>query len=77
LADGGDLAVVVLALALDGDLVDRPAADVAALMMPRCSAIGFAPAARCRVPLVKIASERTVAVVVPSPALSETFLATS
>ena len=42
-----------------------------ALSMPRFSAIGSAPAARALRPSLKIASARTVAVVVPSPAASE------
>src|SRR5678816_3645135 len=45
--------------------------------MPRCNAIGFAPATTIRKPSRKIAWARTVAVVVPSPATSEVFEATS
>ena len=48
-----------------------------ALSMPRFSAIGSAPAARALSPSLKIASARTVAVVVPSPAASEVLLAAS
>src|ERR1041384_6176478 len=48
-----------------------------ALSMPRLSAIGFAPAATVFTPSRKIACARTVAVVVPSPATSEVFEATS
>jgi hypothetical protein len=45
--------------------------------MPRFKAIGFAPAATVFTPSRKIACARTVAVVVPSPATSEVFEATS
>src|SRR5438128_1599855 len=45
--------------------------------MPRCSAIGLAPAATVFNPSRKIDCARTVAVVVPSPATSEVFDATS
>src|SRR5674476_1700269 len=48
-----------------------------ACSMPRLSAIGFAPAATLRRPSRTIAWARTVAVVVPSPATSSVFLATS
>ena len=45
--------------------------------MPRFSAIGFAPAATAFTPSRKIACARMVAVVVPSPAMSEVLEATS
>src|SRR6266404_1154277 len=45
--------------------------------MPLCRAIGFAPATTIRKPSRKIACARTVAVVVPSPATSDVFEATS
>ena len=45
--------------------------------MPRFRAIASAPAARALRPSLKIASARTVAVVVPSPATSEVLLAAS
>ena len=45
--------------------------------MPRLSAIGFAPAATLRRPSRTSAWASTVAVVVPSPAMSSVFLATS
>src|SRR5437879_11067259 len=45
--------------------------------MPRFMAIGLAPAATVFTPSRKIAWARTVAVVVPSPATSEVFEATS
>src|SRR6266436_2353637 len=45
--------------------------------MPRCRDIGFAPAATFFTPSRKIACARTVAVVVPSPAVSLVFTATS
>ena len=48
-----------------------------AFSMPRLSAIGFAPAATLRRPSRTMAWARTVAVVVPSPATSSVFLATS
>ncbi len=48
-----------------------------AFSMPRRSAIGFAPAATLRRPSRTSAWARTVAVVVPSPATSSVFLATS
>ena len=45
--------------------------------MPRFRAIGLAPAATAFTPSRKIACARMVAVVVPSPATSEVFEATS
>ena len=45
--------------------------------MPRLSSIGLAPAATFLAPSRKIAWASTVAVVVPSPAMSEVLLATS
>ena len=48
-----------------------------AASMPRFSAIGFAPAVTLFTPSRKIACARIVAVVVPSPAMSEVFDATS
>ncbi len=48
-----------------------------ALLIPRASAIGSAPAAIILRPSRKIASARTVAVVVPSPATSFVLLAAS
>ena len=45
--------------------------------MPRLRAIGLAPAATLRSPSRTIAWARTVAVVVPSPATSSVFFATS
>ena len=48
-----------------------------AFSMPRFSAIGLAPAATLRRPSRTSAWARTVAVVVPSPATSSVFLATS
>ncbi len=50
---------------------------VTALSMPCFSAIGSAPADRVPRPSLKIASARTVAVVVPSPAESEVLDAAS
>ncbi len=48
-----------------------------AFSMPRFSAIGFAPAATLFTPSRKMHWARIVAVVVPSPAMSEVFEATS
>ena len=48
-----------------------------AFSMPRLSAIGLAPAATLRRPSRTSAWANTVAVVVPSPAMSSVFLATS
>ena len=45
--------------------------------MPRRMAVGLLPAAMFRSPSRKIARASTVAVVVPSPATSEVFEATS
>jgi hypothetical protein len=45
--------------------------------MPRCNAIGFAPADTFLTPPRKIACASTVAVVVPSPAVSFVLVATS
>src|SRR5947207_7459552 len=50
---------------------------VTACAMPRCRAIGFAPAVTFLRPPRKMAWARTVAVVVPSPAMSEVLDATS
>src|SRR6516165_7220101 len=51
--------------------------DSTARSMPRLRSIGFMPAATALTPSFTIASARTVAVVVPSPAKSEDFEATS
>ena len=48
-----------------------------ALLIPLRRIIGFAPAARFFIPALIIAWARTVAVVVPSPATSFVFVATS
>ena len=48
-----------------------------AFSMPRLISIGLAPAATFFAPSRKIACASTVAVVVPSPAMSEVLLATS
>ena len=52
-------------------------AAATAFSMPRRTAIGLLPAAMLRVPSLKIARASTVAVVVPSPAMSEVLSATS
>ena len=48
-----------------------------AFSMPRFNSIGFAPATTFLAPSRKIACASTVAVVVPSPAMSDVLLATS
>ena len=48
-----------------------------AFSMPRFMSMGLVPATTALSPSLKIASARTVAVVVPSPATSEVLLATS
>src|SRR5690349_20188513 len=58
------------------DLISLVTASTA-FSMPRFSAIGFAPAATAFTPSRKIDWARIVAVVVPSPATSEVFDATS
>src|SRR6478672_1031978 len=55
----------------------RSTASSTARSIPRLSDIGFAPAATLRRPSFTIAWASTVAVVVPSPATSSVFLATS
>ena len=57
--------------------IKRPTAAATAFSMPRRTAIGLLPATTFRVPSRKIALARTVAVVVPSPAMSEVLDATS
>ena len=57
--------------------MSRSTAAVTALSIPRRTAVGLLPAATFRVPSRKIALASTVAVVVPSPARSEVFEATS
>ena len=61
---------------LDWFLIASTASSVAR-SMPRFSDIGLAPAATLRRPSFTIAWASTVAVVVPSPATSSVFLATS
>ena len=58
-------------------LASSSATAATAASMPRLRAIGFAPAATLRRPSRTSAWARTVAVVVPSPATSSVFLATS
>ena len=60
----------------DWPLIDSTAAATA-FSMPRFRPIGLAPAATLRSPWCTIAWARTVAVVVPSPATSLVFVATS
>jgi hypothetical protein len=54
-----------------------PIATLTACSIPRFNSIGLAPAVTFFAPSRKIAWARTVAVVVPSPATSEVFEATS
>ena len=71
-------AICSLRLDLDGDVLDGSAtAASTAASMPFFSDIGLAPAATLRRPSRTMAQARTVAVVVPSPATSSVFLATS
>src|SRR5215831_943525 len=58
-------------------LAISPTATSTALSMPRLRAVGLAPAATVFTPSLKMACASTVAVVVPSPATSEVFEATS
>ena len=53
------------------------AAAAAALLIPRWMCTGFAPDETYRRPAVRIAWASTVAAVVPSPAMSAVFFATS
>ena len=61
---------------LERFLIASTARSVAS-SIPRLSAVGLAPAATLRRPSFTIACARTVAVVVPSPATSSVFFATS
>ena len=67
---------VLSSTSLACDLIDSTAAATA-FSMPRLMPIGLAPAATLRMPIVTIAWASTVAVVVPSPATSLVFVATS
>ena len=57
--------------------LDAATAAADALSRPRFRIIAFAPATTLRIPSMTIASARTVAVVVPSPATSLVLVATS
>src|SRR6516162_4446885 len=59
------------------DLSSRSETSAAAASIPRLRSIGLAPAATERSPWCTIAWARTVAVVVPSPAMSLVLVATS
>ena len=61
---------------IEAALIESTAAATPA-SMPRFRPIGLAPAARLRRPWWTMAHASTVAVVVPSPATSSVFLATS
>ena len=71
---GGDL---LLGLDVLGHAEQLLGDRATAVSMPRLRLIGFAPAATLRRPSRTMAWARTVAVVVPSPATSSVFLATS
>ena len=58
-------------------LLNSSVTAITAFSIPRFSAIGFEPAATLRSPSRTNACASTVAVVVPSPATSSVFLATS
>ncbi len=62
--------------ALERDLTSLTTASTAK-SIPRFTSCGFIPAATALQPSLMIASAKTVAVVVPSPALSAVFCATS
>ena len=66
----------LLSTSLANDLMLPTAASTAA-SIPRLRLMGLAPAATLRKPSRTIAQANTVAVVVPSPATSSVFLATS
>ena len=63
-------------MSFERDLTSATTASTA-MSIPRFKSIGFIPAATALVPSRMMASARTVAVVVPSPALSAVFWATS
>src|SRR5215469_4894029 len=71
------LAISVRSSTSRATLPSASATAVAAASMPRLSASGLAPAATLRRPSATIAWASTVAVVVPSPATSLVFVATS
>ena len=76
--DGRDLGDLVLVVDVDGTgAAGTSTAASTAASMPRLMAIGLAPAATLRRPSRTMARASTVAVVVPSPATSSVFLATS
>ena len=76
--DAGDLGDLALVVDLDGHAPGSAAtAASTAASMPFLSDIGLAPAATLRRPSRTIDQASTVAVVVPSPATSSVFLATS
>ncbi|CAB4752692.1 unannotated protein [freshwater metagenome] len=74
-----DAVAAICSLVLTGLDITNSSAEIAstAFSIPRFSAIGFEPAATLRRPSRTSACARTVAVVVPSPATSSVFLATS
>ena len=63
-------------MATERDLMSATTASTA-ISIPRFKSIGFIPAATALQPSLIMASAKTVAVVVPSPALSAVFCATS
>ena len=74
-----DAVAEICSLVSTGFAIAVSSAEIAstAFSIPRLSAIGFEPAATLRRPSRTSACAKTVAVVVPSPATSSVFLATS
>ncbi len=72
-------AFAICSLPVTGELISAIAstAQSVAFFIPFLKIIGFAPAARFFIPSLIIACAKTVAVVVPSPATSFVFVATS
>ena len=74
-----DAVAAICSLVSTGFAIFNSSSEIAstAFSIPRFSAIGFEPAATFRRPSRTSAWAKTVAVVVPSPATSSVFLATS
>jgi hypothetical protein len=75
--DGADLGDLFGRADLLGALLDVGTTAATAMSMPRFRSIGFMPAATSLMPSFMIEAASTVAVVVPSPARSLVFEATS
>ena len=75
--DGGDVFHVLLALDVMLIVLSLATTSSTARSMPRFISIGLTPETTARRPSLKMASARTVAVVVPSPATSLVLEATS